>query len=102
MTYAMPLRAARPTATRVAPTSFANNVAYDWVAVDLAIRGELRSSQLHTEDREEVIRRLNGQGYTDREITDKTTIPIRTVQRVRKRLHLDTALPIGVTTRAYL
>lgn len=100
MTYAMPLQAARPLASAFTPTSFATDVAYDWVAVDLAMRGEL--TPRYTADREEVVRRLNQQGLTDVEIADRTGITSRTVLRIRKRLHLDTALPFGHTTRTVL
>jgi DNA-binding NarL/FixJ family response regulator len=100
VTYTMPLRAARPTAARATSTSFANDVEYDWVAVDLAIRGELHPSLLHTPDREEVVRRLNRAGLTDPEIAQRTGMVERTIFRIRKRLNLDSALPFGVTTRA--
>lgn len=102
MTYVMPLRAARPTAAPATPTSFADDAEYDWVAVDLAIRGELPPALLHTPDREEVVRRLNSAGLTDPEIAARTGMLIRTIVRIRKRLDLSSALPFGVTTRAII
>ena len=88
------------TSTPAAGTSFALDASYDWVAVDLCMRGDLDQALLHTEDRAEVVRRLNAQGLNDHEIERRTGITGRTVLRIRKRLHIGSASAPGVNSRA--
>lgn len=100
MTMTMVRGTRTPDTTPAAGTSFALDVEYDWVLVDLTVRGDRRNEPLTPADRVEIVRRLNSAGLTDPEIEDRTGIPCRTVQRIRGRLHIDSALPIGLTTRS--
>jgi len=82
-------------------TSFALDVDYDWVAVDLAMEGHLPASALRRADRDEAVRRLHADGLTDLQIADRLGMHDRQVFRVRHdRLGLPYVTPPGRNTKA--
>jgi hypothetical protein len=64
-------------------TSFALDVEYDWVAVDLAVEGHLPHTSLRRADRDEAVRRLHEMGLTDLQIGARLGIHDRQVFRIR-------------------
>lgn len=59
----------------------------DFASVDRSIAGDT-SVPLSVAEKNEVVRRLNGEGFDDQEIARRTGISTRTIQRVRQRLSL--------------
>jgi hypothetical protein len=70
------------------PTRRNTRLTVDPVAVERAVRGDLRGAPLNLHEREAAVRILHEKGEPDRTIAERVECTMRSVLRIRKRLGL--------------